>query len=290
AGPSPTLHLLMRARSVRLPNGLNVRCHRPQDALMMYQEVADYVRHGLELHPGSTILDVGANLGIFSIWAYEHCESKARILAFEPLAENFELLVQNLQLLEDTEVQAFSHGLGQSEAELEFTYFPQASYASTAYPETPSKQQHLTLTLLRQNLPNLPQPLPWLTRLPSFVREVLLLGLARFINTQRRTKGQIRPLSRVIAEQELGQIDFLKIDVERAEWDVLMGIEEGDWPKIQQLFIEVHDQAGKLSRIQELLSQQGFRHVVAVQDDFFQGTDIHALYAKRGKKSGDTLD
>ena len=123
--------------------------------------------------------------------------------------------------------------------------------------------------------------MPWLTQFPSFIREGLLRGLTYFINLQRKVKGKVRPLSQVIAEQKLEQIDFLKIDVERAEWDVLMGIEEEDWPKIRQLFIEVHDQANKLSRVQKLLSIKGFRHIVTVQEDFFQGTDIHAIYAKR---------
>lgn len=51
----------------------------------------------MELSPGDVILDVGANIGMFSIWAAKRWPS-TRIIAFEPLQQNFENLQHNLRM------------------------------------------------------------------------------------------------------------------------------------------------------------------------------------------------
>jgi len=48
-------------------------------------------------------------------------------------------------------------------------------------------------------------------------------------------------VSSVIEEQQLTRVDLLKVDVERAELDVLRGIELRHWPLIRQVAVEVHD-------------------------------------------------
>jgi len=53
----------------------------------------------------------------------------------------------------------------------------------------------------------------------------------------------LRRLSDVIATEGVERIDLLKIDVQRAELDVL-SIESEDWAKIQQM-MEVHDVEGQ---------------------------------------------
>jgi FkbM family methyltransferase len=45
--------------------------------------------------PGDTILDAGANIGLLSLWLARQCPA-CHILAFEPFAENYQLLCQNL--------------------------------------------------------------------------------------------------------------------------------------------------------------------------------------------------
>ena len=44
-------------------------------------------------------------------------------------------------------------------------------------------------------------------------------------------------------------MDLLKIDVERAEKEVLQGILPSDWPKIRQVAMEVHDVDGGLQTV-----------------------------------------
>jgi len=45
----------------------------------------------------------------------------------------------------------------------------------------------------------------------------------------------------VLREHGVEQIDLLKIDAEKAELDIINGIDDHDWPKIKQIVLEIHD-------------------------------------------------
>ncbi|HEU5132300.1 MAG TPA: FkbM family methyltransferase, partial [Pyrinomonadaceae bacterium] len=96
---------------------------------------------------------------------------------------------------------------------------------------------------------------------------------------------RLRRLSSVIREEQIEQIDLLKIDVQRAELDVLRGIDSDDWNRIKQVVLEVHDRKGSESEgraeeIRELLQTHGFA-VVVEQDELLSGTDRYNVYAVR---------
>lgn len=96
-------------------------------------------------------------------------------------------------------------------------------------------------------------------------------------------------LSEIISDHGLATIDLLKIDVERAELDVLAGIDDSDWPKIMQTVIEVHDLDGRLRTVQNLLQTAGFEAVETEQSAELQGSSLHTLYARRKVASGGEL-
>ena len=58
----------------------------------------DYLGSGVALGPGSTVLDIGANIGTFSILAASIVGPGGRVLAFEPVTETFERLRENVAL------------------------------------------------------------------------------------------------------------------------------------------------------------------------------------------------
>ncbi|MFC3454328.1 FkbM family methyltransferase [Amycolatopsis speibonae] len=55
----------------------------------------------------------------------------------------------------------------------------------------------------------------------------------------------------------IDEISFLKIDVERAELEVLNGLADDQWAKVRRLAIEVHDKDGRLAGISGLLDRRG---------------------------------
>src|SRR5262249_36928149 len=101
----------------------------------------------------------------------------------------------------------------------------------------------------------------------------------------QRHRGRLRRLSDVLAETGGGPVDLLKVDVQRAEMDVLAGIDDKDWAAIRQVVLEVHDRAGSptAGRVQEvvkLLAARGYATIVD-QEESLRGTDRYMVYASR---------
>jgi len=91
---------------------------------------------------------------------------------------------------------------------------------------------------------------------------------------------ELRTLSSVIREESLGHVDLLKVDVEKAELDVLRGVGEMDWPRIRQVVAEVHDLHGRADTMAKMLTARGFS-VHVEQEPEWAGTPIRMLYAIR---------
>ena len=86
-------------------------------------------------------------------------------------------------------------------------------------------------------------------------------------NTKTQVKADVRRLSDMLKKHEGMEnsdrpIAMLKIDVEGAEWDVLMGIDDATWARVQQCVIETHDIDGRVEKAMRLLKAKGFKHVV----------------------------
>lgn len=88
-------------------------------------------------------------------------------------------------------------------------------------------------------------------------------------------------LSNIITSQHLDHVDLLKIDVERAELDVLKSIATEHWALIRQIVLEVHDLEGRLAQIMALLQQKGFEHIVCQQSKELEGSVLFTLYCRR---------
>ena len=88
-------------------------------------------------------------------------------------------------------------------------------------------------------------------------------------------------MSDVIENENIEQIDLLKIDCEGAEWSVLKGIRENDWPKIKSLVIEVHDTDGRLDNVRQLLTEKGFSQLHTESEVGLEDTGMFNIFALR---------
>src|SRR5438132_475424 len=76
----------------------------------------------------------------------------------------------------------------------------------------------------------------------------------------------------------------LKIDAEKSEQEILAGLDERDWPKLQQLVVEAHGPADEVASIVAMLEGRGL--TVAVEHDAFPsdaGLHRHHVYARRAQ-------
>lgn len=67
--------------TTRLPNGLAVRYVSKRDVAFLYQEIYQqrcYLRHGISLPRGGTVLDIGGNIGLFALSAAEELGPEVR--------------------------------------------------------------------------------------------------------------------------------------------------------------------------------------------------------------------
>ena len=59
---------------------------------------ADYERYGAEIRPGWTVVDIGAGLGDFTLYASRKVGPAGQVRAFEPFPESYALLLENIKL------------------------------------------------------------------------------------------------------------------------------------------------------------------------------------------------
>jgi FkbM family methyltransferase len=67
-----------------------------------------------KLKPGDVFCDIGANVGIFSIYAAKKIGKAGRVVAFEPAATNFKVLKKNVFINNLKNVMLFPYALGEA--------------------------------------------------------------------------------------------------------------------------------------------------------------------------------
>ena len=76
----------------------------------------------------------------------------------------------------------------------------------------------------------------------------------------------VRCLGDIIQEEGIGEIDYLKIDVEGAELDVVEGLYPNDWLKVKQIAVEVEPTRSKIPKFEQLLEKHGFEFALTGAD------------------------
>lgn len=266
-----------------LPNGMKIFYLQQDEVPMLYEQIQEYFRNGIELHEGDTVFDVGANIGLFSLWVYQLCQRNVNLYAFEPIPAIFEVLQRNVQRFDPEKLKVFPCGLSRESKTITFAYHPNATALSNAYPEDSKElSNQLKATILR-NLKDAPPFIRWLRWLPPFLRSLILDQKAEKAFQIERVTCQLKTVSDIVREHDIQRIDLLKVDVEKSELDVLLGIEEQDWSKIKQVVVEVHDLEHRVEKITNLLKEQGLSEITLEQEPIFKGSNIFNLYALRPK-------
>ena len=172
----------------------------PWEVSFLREEVGGYFAHGVELAPGATVLDVGANVGVFSAAVYERLDGDVRIFAFEPLPPLYETLARNGRDFFDGRLSALPFGLAAAEDELDFSYFPGATIFSSSLRDAgniEAEKKRVTASIVEM----IRQGSPAARRLPgagaAWHRRPQAAGDAG----PRDAPGPRRPLSPVLDEQ-----------------------------------------------------------------------------------------
>jgi FkbM family methyltransferase len=139
---------------------------------------------GTRLRPGDVFIDVGANIGYFSLLASKRVGQTGRVVAIEASPEIFKDLKRNLVLNNCTNVRAVNLAVSDHEQSVELFEGPE------------------------ENLGNTTTVSAWASR----------------YHCRSKCQVQALPLPDILRPDELKRARLVKIDVEGAEWNVVSGM------------------------------------------------------------------
>ncbi|MFA5189260.1 MAG: FkbM family methyltransferase [Verrucomicrobiia bacterium] len=175
------------------------------------------------IKPGNTVLDIGANVGLFSIWVASNVPS-ARIFAFEAASDNFLALAENVRSNHFKGISAHHYAVSDGRNKCVTLYHG----------------FHGGIHSIR----------------PEYRNWNSSTGRPR-----RTERVRAITLEQIFSRFRIKQVDFLKLDCEGAEYDILLSAPGGVLSRIRRIVGEYHDLGAKRHGgvLKEFLTRRGFR-------------------------------
>lgn len=243
-------------------------------ALARTDEVDEYFTAGARVAPGDVVVDVGANVGAFAMRVAERTGGAVTIHCFEPAPPTFDVLRANVaahpmlrRATSTTSCVALtrSEDAGRTRPFYHFARMP----TNSTYDLDDKRAEHeayfaALAARLEARLARVPLAGPPLGRLVRWTIESICrrgspLGvwLSDRVSGLRVLTCETESLERWMEAHEVPRIDLLKVDVEGAELDVLLGC-GAKWPAIRSVAIETNERGGRAEAIVALLQARGF--------------------------------
>ncbi|WP_429385033.1 amino acid adenylation domain-containing protein, partial [Mucilaginibacter sp. UYCu711] len=250
-----------------LPNGLPVLSANLNEVRFLYQEIFEdhcYLKHGITLNEDSCVIDIGANVGFFTVFL-NVLSKNIKVYSFEPIPEVYHYLAANRELY-NIKGKSFQLAITDIDSEMDFTYYPQVSIVSGITDVEQVKA--VVRSYIKKSDHN------------ELITEEIDSLLAAKLES-KKIKVKTKTVSQIIEEENIEKIDLLKIDVENSEHLVINGLLDKDWAKIGSVIIEIHDTDNRLSNIQNLLVQKGFHTYVEKEKMLSEDDILYNLFAIR---------
>jgi len=173
----------------------------------------DYKIKKFEIHSNDVIIDIGAHIGIFTIYASQFCNN-GKIYSFEPVRENYDLLLNNIKLNHSEQVKPFNLAVSNTN-DVVTIYINDDKAAHSIFPSSESSIKVKSITL--QN---------------------------------------------IFEENNINHCNFLKLDCEGAEYEILCNLPAKYFKEIDKIVMECHfvDKKPELiGDLKQILVKQGFQ-------------------------------
>ncbi len=259
-----------------LPNGLEVAQLNRHETDYVYREIFEdrcYLRHGIQLPETGTVIDIGANIGLFSLFVRSEAPG-VTVLAYEPSPAAFEALKANCEAYGAT-LRPFNAGVSERRGYASLTCYEKSSVFSTFHAD--AVEDHAAIRAVATNVAREQLPESGAS-VDGLVDELLADRL-----NARTIECPVVSVSDIIRDQALSRVALLKIDAEKCELEILRGIEAAHWPLIEQIVVEVHDRTrALLTEVQSMLEQHGF-HCAVVEENLLAGSGLFNVYATRDR-------
>ncbi len=228
-----------------------------------------YRRPGFELRADDTVIDIGANIGMFALWT-EPQIPRGRLICIEPNPRAIECLQMNIRHNKLRNVTVVPAGAGGELGTMELVYHPgweaMAHSAAVDAPWFLSKSR--------------------MGRLARWLMQRLFRHAAEATAT-KLIVARLVPLSRIMDEHDVATVNFLKIDCEGGEFDVVRSLDARHWARIERVAIEYHEN-GRDRNHQELMNilrKNGFQaevvHTILGRLFALAGVRLGMIWAKK---------
>jgi len=258
----------------RLPNGLEVAHLKRHETDYLYREIFEdrsYLRHGIRLPNDATVIDIGANIGLFSLFV-QNCRPQATVFAFEPNPIAYRALKANCEA-QGPRLHPFNAGVSDHPGIAQLTFYEESSVFSGFHPDEEEDRRAIETVITNMVRGEIGGAAD------SMDEDIQQLMMGRL--TRQTFECRMVSVSDIIRENGLTCVDLLKVDAEKCELEILRGIEDVHWPLIGQVVVEVHDRTRHaLAVVEEILVQRGFQCAVE-EEKLLAGSGLFNVYATR---------
>ena len=196
--------------------------------------IEEYNKLNFEINPNDIVIDVGAHIGLFTLYASQFC-SKGTIYSFEPVKENYKLLLENVKLNNLEQVNIFNLAVSNSNETVKLYINDDES------------------------------------------------GHSMFSQSSQSIMIDSISLQRIFDDNQIEHCNFLKLDCEGAEYEIIKNLPLTYLEKIDKMIIEYHmtdSHPELLSELKEILTNHNFK--INTKSSFL---GMGFLYAKKTKSS-----
>jgi FkbM family methyltransferase len=199
-------------------------------ALIHVWLIEEYKKSGFQINQNDVVIDIGAHIGLFTLYASQFC-TKGSIFSFEPMKDNYQLLLENIKLNNLKQVKFFNLAVSNSNDPIKLFI-------------NDDESGHSMFSQSSQNL----------------------------------TVNSIS-LKRIFDENQIEYCNFLKLDCEGAEYEIIKNLPLSYFEKIDKMIIEYHmadSNPELLIELKKILTSQNFK--IETKSLF---PNIGFLYAKK---------
>ena len=172
-----------------------------------------YTHPGFEIGPNDTVIDVGANMGLFVLWAAPQA-ARGRLIAIEPTSV-IDCLNLNVQLNGLTNVTAIRAAVGRTGQPLDLVEYPGFNIVTHQAGIRPA----------------------------AITRFLIRLVYGKYRAEPVHTTTTCLSLAKIMDDNQVQGVDYLKMDCEGGEYEIFRSMEADHWQRIRRIALEFHELA-----------------------------------------------
>ena len=199
-------------------------------ALIHVWLIEEYKKSGFQINQNDIVLDIGAHIGLFTLYASQFC-TKGLIYSFEPMKDNYELLLENIKSNNLEQVKIFNLAVSNSDDPIKLFINNDES------------------------------------------------GHSMFSQSSQNLMVDSISLKKIFDDNKIEHCNFLKLDCEGAEYEIIEKLPSTYFEMIEKIIIEYHmvdSHPELLEKLQNKLSANNFKFETKM---LF--SDIGFLYATK---------